>query len=297
MKCVDLCKDTIRIIGVRFSHNKTKQHEKNFLETMSKIQNVLKIERIRSLTLEGKIIVFKTLAISQIVMIKDLTEIIVELKKYKNSSSGQLNQKLKTKQYLPISKTGALKGLKNVDINKKIASLQCSWIKRLYDDSFHEWKLIPLKLIKKSFGDELKFHSNLSFNNSYVRHFPCFYKNILLNWKQYLSTDPETISGILSQNLWFNKHRIIDNTIVNFTKFSHKNINFVDQLLNESCQFKKWQTLKDEYHLDNNMMYFQWAQLIHAMPQMWKNKIKQNLTKNESNLLALNHHLIKLLES
>ena len=119
----------------------------------------------------------------------------------------------------------------------------------------------------------------------------------MLNWKQYLSTDPETISGILSQNLWFNKHRIIDNTIVNFTKFSHENINFVDQLLNESCQFKKWQTLKDEYHLDNNMMYFQWAQLIHAMPQMWKNKIKQNLTKNESNLLALNHHLIKLLES
>ena len=160
-----------------------------------------------------------------------------------------------------------------------------------------QWKLISLKLIKKSFGDELKFHSNLSFNNSYIRHFPCFYKNILLNWKQYLSTDPETISGILSQNLWFNKHRIIDNTIVNFTKFSHKNINFVDQLLNESCQFKKWQTLKDEYHLDNNMMYFQWAQLIHAMPQMWKNKIKQNLTKNESNLLALNHHLIKLLES
>ena len=40
-------------------------------------------------------------------------------------------------------------------------------------------------------------------------------------------------------------------------------------------------------------MYFQWAQLIHAIPQIWKNKIKQNLTKNESNLLVLNHHLIK----
>ena len=71
-------------------------------------------------------------------------------------------------------------GLKNVDINKKIASLQCSWIKRLYDDSFHEWKLIPLKLIKKSFGDELKFHSNLSFNNSYVRIFPCFVEGVAL---------------------------------------------------------------------------------------------------------------------
>ena len=68
---------------------------------------------MRNLTLKGKIIVFKTLAISKIVylsmMIKVLTEIIVEFKKYKNSSFGQLNQKLKTKQYLQISKTGVLK--------------------------------------------------------------------------------------------------------------------------------------------------------------------------------------------
>ena len=70
-------------------------------------------------------------------------------------------------------------GLKNVDINKKIASLQCSWIKRLYDDSFHEWKLIPLKLIKKSFGDELKFHSNLSFNKTPMSD---FFHALLKGW-------------------------------------------------------------------------------------------------------------------
>ena len=67
-----------------------------------------------SLTLEGKIIVFKTLATSKIVylstMTKVPTETIVELKKkYKNGSHGQLNQKLKTKQYFPISNTGVLK--------------------------------------------------------------------------------------------------------------------------------------------------------------------------------------------
>ena len=43
-------------------------------------------------------------------------------------------------------------GLKNVDIRRKIISLQCSWIKRLYADSFHEWKIIPLHLISKIFG-------------------------------------------------------------------------------------------------------------------------------------------------
>ena len=42
-------------------------------------------------------------------------------------------------------------GLKNIDNNSKTRSLQCLWIQKLYDDSFHEWKLTPLYLIKKSF--------------------------------------------------------------------------------------------------------------------------------------------------
>ena len=83
MKCVDLCKDTIRITGVHFSYNKTKQDVKNVLETISKIQNALKIWRMRSLFPEGKVIDFETLAISKIVYlsmtIKVPTEILVEL--------------------------------------------------------------------------------------------------------------------------------------------------------------------------------------------------------------------------
>ena len=113
MKCVDLCKDAMRITGIHFSNNKTKQDEKNFLETISKIQNVLKIWRMRSLTLEGKIIAFKTLATSEIaylsMMIKVLTEIRVEIKKIQKQFIWSTKPKIKTKQYLPISKTGVLK--------------------------------------------------------------------------------------------------------------------------------------------------------------------------------------------
>ena len=60
-------KDAIRITGVHFSYNKTKQDEKYFFQTITKIHNVLKKWRMQILTLEGKIIVFKTLAISKIV--------------------------------------------------------------------------------------------------------------------------------------------------------------------------------------------------------------------------------------
>ena len=74
-------------------------------------------------------------------------------------------------------------GLKNVDIRKKIISLQCSWIKKLYDDTFHEWKLTPLHLITKTFGKSFIFHSNLSFKKKLIKSFPSFYKEILLKWK------------------------------------------------------------------------------------------------------------------
>ena len=34
-----------------------------------------------------------------------------------------------------------------MDILCKIISLQCSWIKQLYDNSLHPWKIIPSDLI------------------------------------------------------------------------------------------------------------------------------------------------------
>ena len=88
MKCVDLCKDTIRITGAQFSYNKTKQDEKNFL-------------LLKSLTLEAKVIVFKFLAISKIVclsmMIQVQTKRIVELGKLQKRFIWPTNPKIKSK--------------------------------------------------------------------------------------------------------------------------------------------------------------------------------------------------------
>ena len=41
--------------------------ERNFLNAISNIQSVLKIWRMRNLTLEGKIVAFKTLSLSKII--------------------------------------------------------------------------------------------------------------------------------------------------------------------------------------------------------------------------------------
>ena len=144
------------------------------------------------LTLEGKIIVFKTSAkISKIVFLSLILTVPKEV----------------------------------------ISRLQCSWVRRLYDNSFHEWKVMPLKLKKNPLDHILNFT-------------PIFYSissvlMIVHPFTQTSSVIGKNISScILSQYLSFYQFLIVDNSYVNFIKFSNKNINFMIDLVNENCNFK-----------------------------------------------------------
>ena len=117
---------------------------------------------MQNLSIAGKITVFKTLALSKIVHLALVkvtpNSVILELDKTKKhfvwkNSNPKIKQDTLCKDY----KNG---GLKNVDITFKIISLQCSWVKRLYDNSIHNWKLIILHIITRKLGKHFLFHSN-----------------------------------------------------------------------------------------------------------------------------------------
>ena len=67
MKCTDLCNETVKILGTYFPYNSRMKEECNFLKIVSNVQSVLNLWQYRNLTLEGQIVVFKSLAISKIV--------------------------------------------------------------------------------------------------------------------------------------------------------------------------------------------------------------------------------------
>ena len=120
--------------------------------------------------------------------------------------------------------------LKNVNIKAKIISLQCSWVKRLFDGNHYDWKIIPLSLINKYFGKSFYFHLNLSFNLSLIDTFPKFYKQILINLSAYFVSNSEVPSCIQSNFVWSNKHLLVDNRPVYLPSFADKNVNFLDNL-------------------------------------------------------------------
>ena len=186
-------------------------------------------------------------------------------------------------------------GLKNIDILNKIISHQCSWIRRLYDNSFHKWKLIPFFLITNSFGSSLKFHSNLFFKRNKIKFFPSFYKEIFLYWKKYLTRKAEIPSCILSQYLWYNENIQVDKNSIYLVRFSEKNINYVSQLFGPDGSIKKWHELKTEHELHENSS-FQWLQLISAIPEEWKLIIKET-HESTTNLIVHDHHVNQRLKN
>ena len=185
MQSVDLTRDAIKILGVYFSCNINLMNQKNYCQAITKIHGILKLWRMRNLSIEGKIVVFETLAISKLVYLALFTVILnhitdevtkIHISFIWHDSSPKINHETLRMEF----KAG---DLKNIDIRFKFVSLQCSWVKKLYGDCFHEWKMIPLHLLNKYFGPSFKFHSNLHFESKLLRHFPSFYKQILMNWK------------------------------------------------------------------------------------------------------------------
>ena len=154
LKSINLTTDTIKILGVHFSYNSTLKVQNNFLDTVKSIQQALRFWNRRILSIEGKIIIFKTLAISKIVYLAFLTvvpnSLIEELQRIQKTFIWHSSRPKSSHKTLCNNFENG--GLKHVDISSKIISLQCSWLQKLCDENFHEWKIIPSHLISKYFG-------------------------------------------------------------------------------------------------------------------------------------------------
>ena len=145
-------KFSVKILGIHFSYNKKIEDEENFIKLIKKIENVLKIWRIRNLTVQGKITIFKTLAISKVIhlaLVTNVPQVIID-QLNKIQKDFIWNRKYPKIKHSTLCNTHENGGLKSVHIPNKLTSLQCSWIKRLYDTTTHCWKQIPASLIKKN---------------------------------------------------------------------------------------------------------------------------------------------------
>ena len=120
-----------------------------------------------------------------------------------------------------------------IDIDSHVISLKASWVSRLADSKFSNWKLIPLKYLNVFGKIWLIFKMNLDvkkreqFLNSILE----FCKNVLTSW---IKTDggqlssPLTFSNVRKLILWGNRFITFENKYLFFKEWIIIEIFFVN---------------------------------------------------------------------
>ena len=166
----------------------------------------------------------------------------------------------------------------------KVVSLDCSWIKRLYDNNSHYWKVIALYMITQKLGKKFLFHSNLVVSPRQIKHFSQSYQEIFRKWSSNQSVSPNIPPTITSQVMWFNNHIKIDSKSLCNRSLGNQGINHVGQLFNENG-------IKTQFNLSNKQHYF-WIQLINANPKSWTKELHRSNRISDA-FFVYDHHLIK----
>ena len=73
--CIELTEKTTKNLEINFSYNKKLETEENFMRHVWKIEKELKLYRMRNLTVEGKMTIFKPLAISKVIHLSLVTNV------------------------------------------------------------------------------------------------------------------------------------------------------------------------------------------------------------------------------
>ena len=158
--------------------------------------------------------------------------------------------------------------------------------RKIYDENFHEWKIIPSYIIKKIFRENFIFRPCFEPSISSLKIVPNFYEEMITNWAKSLScsltyhqqffpsfygltwTLKLTIRAFLSLTLR------VKTSILSFRFFT------------KNGKTKSWDYIKSEYNLETKLKY-RWIHLTDTSPKLWKDCIL-NCIENSINLCICN---------
>ena len=245
---------------------------------------------MRILSIEGKINIFKALAISKIVHLamvidvpSDIVQILVKIR-----DTFLWGDKLKIK-HGTLCLDHSKGGLKKCDIVSEVQSLKLRWVSRLYDESNHAWKKLPKFLIHNYVGEEFQFQTNSIMHKLFLGKFTNFYKRLFQQWSFTSNSDLKAASCITSQQLWYNRFITVNNKTVFFPQWSKSKLNFIGQLFDEK-KLKPWNELKEEFSLANTD-HFKYMQLCNAIPNSWKTSLLKD-SENTHGLVVYEPHIV-----
>lgn len=241
----------------------------NLEKCFGQMQNVLKVWKPRYLSLIGKVIILKSLAISKLIYVISseyvpqtyISRIQKEIRDFIWSDGPS---KIKFDVIQASIKNG---GIKAPNFEHQLLSLRIMWVKRFLSDIIARWKEVA-----NSFFNHFEL-KDIFFSRCDIEwlelNIPPFYAQVLAAWKSLKSlSTPTNAFQVRKEFIWFNPHIKINKKSIFFKPWYQKGIKFVNDLVNDNGQFLTCDELNRKYNL--NITFLEILSIRSAMPQPWK---------------------------
>ena len=279
--------DPVKYLGIYLTRNKVLSEELNWFTKLEKVRSTLKYWKTRNLTIYGKIVILKSLIISQFVYVSSILpypkKIIPQLNRLiYNFLWNSRREKVKRSVLLnPIEKGG----LSMVDIQAKFHSINLSWLTNFVNcSSDAPWKFLFQYWIERIGPISLILRANCSnkdiLNLCLKYKLPPFYVNCLLSWSNLKYIDFLDVDDIYEEQLWYNSNISINGKPLYFKEWYQKGIILIGDIF-DNGHFKSRNDICKILNSNSLLIDFKYAKLKKAIPKTWVKRILE-MNRNEN---------------
>ena len=250
------------------------------------MEDKIQIWKQRNLTLFGKVLIIKSMVLSNITLQASVLPIPDTIEKKLNrlifNYLWSSNEKIKRTVVIRTLNEG---GLNVTDIESWFLSLKTAWIPRLYN-SGHKWTCIFKYYLSKN---GLNTHWLLATNFTKICNFtvmkklPVFYREMIIAYNKCKTKKLISSPGdVLIQPLWGNENISLNKKCIFFSNWSKEGLNYVQDVLDKDGHFISGEKLKSILSNTLNWMS-EYLQVKHAVkPLLCKFQTSEYVNVNVS---------------
>ncbi len=270
---ISISPDPKKILGLWFCHDKKKMRDMNVGGKLERIKFTLGSWFNRGLTLQGKIMVLKTLGLSQLTypMINLYVPkyILTQIDKFVFEYIWGSPKKVKIKRKVLIQDYGA-GGMKAPDIYSMDKIWKLGWITRLQNDISGNWKQLLFDKLDSVGGLDYLLVSNFEVGKLPL-NLSDFWKTV---FQAYAEVTPNVIitkEDIKTQLINNNKHITIGGKSIFMKMLIDTEMDEIQNWFNFEGTARSFREIKARVP---NLRWMQYFQIMSAIPQEWKRMMK-----------------------